>query len=44
MTPQEWRELDPRDSAFLANGFAEAKRKEADYAKRRAMQAKHRSR
>ncbi len=44
MTPQEWRELDPRDSAFLANGFAEAKRRESEYAKRRAMKAKHRSR
>lgn len=21
MTPQEWRELDPRDAAFLANAF-----------------------
>ncbi len=22
MTPQEWRELDPRDAAFLANAYS----------------------
>jgi len=41
MTPQQWRELDPRDSAFLANAFAESKRRERDEMKRRQQQQRH---
>ena len=42
MTPQEWRELDPRDSAFLANAFAESKRRENEHIKRRQMASRRR--
>ena len=42
ITPQEWREMDPRDCAFLANGFVNMKTREADHAKREQMRRRMR--
>jgi hypothetical protein len=40
ITPQEWREMDPRDTAFLANGFAEMKNREHASMKRAQLKAR----
>lgn len=40
ITPQEWREMDPRDTAFLANAFAEMKHREHQAMKRQQLKAR----
>lgn len=40
MTPQEWRELDPRDSAYLANAYAYANRQQREQYNRRQAKLK----